>query len=97
MDLAPGQVEVQADLRTAPLGFDLDGVAAGAIDLDDVHLHHAGRAGQGGRDVSLIDIEVAAQLDVAVRAAHGGQHPVGAGLGDVVVDDAEARQLQPQG
>ncbi|MNE15616.1 hypothetical protein D3C80_1085330 [compost metagenome] len=97
MNLAPGQVQVEADLRTARPLLGLDRIAAGAVDLDHVHLHHPVRAGQVGRDLGVVDVQVAAQLDIAIGAPHGGQHPVGAGLGDVVVDDAEAGQLQPQG
>ncbi|MNX48299.1 hypothetical protein D3C86_788770 [compost metagenome] len=97
VDFAPRQIEVQADLRAARFGLGLDRVAAGPVDLDHVHLHHPVRSGQVGRDVRFVDVEVAAELDVAVRPAHGGQHPVGARLGDVVVDDAETGQFHPQG
>src|SRR5690606_34557913 len=98
VDFTTREVQVQADPGAAPrLLLGLHGVAAGAVDLDHIHFDDAVRAGQVRRDFSVVDVQIAGQLDIAVSATHSGQAAVGAGLGDVVVDDAETRQFQPQG
>src|SRR5690606_3550884 len=85
VDFTTREVQVQADpgAGTRPL-LCFNGVAAGAVDLDHVHFDDAVGAGQVRRDLGLVDVQVAGQLDVAVGAAHGGQAAVGASLGDVV-------------
>ena len=67
-----------------------------AVDLDHVHRRHPGRRRRIGGHVGAVDGQRAGELHRAVGAAVDGRLAGGGGGGDVVVDQAEAVEVEPE-